>query len=249
MCRRGRRVIRSRAVRRSCGLLRFGVEGRQAREHVARALGRAEPAAPGLDGVGGRPLRGQIPADMLARVAQAVTGPSCSAWPRHAPRRSRPARRGRRARIAAVASACGDAAGHPRRAVGAAPDHDGIGAGRRQRGSRACRVDDVAVDDDGNAHGFLDARARRLQSASPLKNWQRVRACTVTSCTPAASARRASSGALRLAWSQPSRILSVTGTLHGADHRLDQRDARDPGRASARSRTACPSPRAPGSPC
>ena len=42
------------------------------------------------------------------------------------------------------------------------------------------------------------------------------------SCTPAASARRASSGALRLASSQPSRILSVTGTLDGADHGLDQ---------------------------
>ena len=58
----------------------------------------------------------------------------------------------------------------------------------------------------------LTLRTRR-QSASPLKNWQRVRACTVSSCTPAASARRASSGALRLAWSQPSRIFSVTGTL------------------------------------
>ena len=55
-------------------------------------------------------------------------------------------------------------------------------------------------------------RATNDQSAVSLKNWQRVRPCTVTSATPAASARRASSGALRLAWSQPIRIFSVTGT-------------------------------------
>ena len=55
-------------------------------------------------------------------------------------------------------------------------------------------------------------RRTKAQSATPLKNWQRVRAWTVISATPASSAQRASSGALRLASSQPSRIFSVTGT-------------------------------------
>ena len=65
-------------------------------------------------------------------------------------------------------------------------------------------------------------RRTKAQSATPLKNWQRVRAWTVMSCTPAASAHRASSGALRLAASQPLRIFRVTGTPDGPDDRLDQ---------------------------
>ena len=58
----------------------------------------------------------------------------------------------------------------------------------------------------------LTLRTRR-QSAWPLKNWQRVRACTVMQLYARRFGRRASSGALRLAWSQPSRIFSVTGTF------------------------------------
>ena len=42
-------------------------------------------------------------------------------------------------------------------------------------------------------------------------------------CTPAASARRASSGALSERSSQPSRIFSVTGTDTARDRGLDQR--------------------------
>ena len=51
------------------------------------------------------------------------------------------------------------------------------------------------------------------QSASPLYIWLRVRPCTVTSFTPRSSAICASSGAFRLAWSQPIRIFTVTGTF------------------------------------
>jgi hypothetical protein len=43
-----------------------------------------------------------------------------------------------------------------------------------------------------------------------------VRPCTEIICTPAASARRASSGALRERSSQPSRIFNVTGTFTAA---------------------------------
>ena len=71
---------------------------------------------------------------------------------------------------------------------------------------------DVAVDDDGNGDGARSRSRTALQSARPLKNWQRVRPCTVIILTPAASARWASSAALRLLSSQPSRIFSVTGT-------------------------------------
>ena len=59
---------------------------------------------------------------------------------------------------------------------------------------------------------LLDRAHEAPSRRAPLKNWQRVRPCTVISLTPAASARCASSGALRLVSSQPSRILSVTGT-------------------------------------
>ena len=55
-------------------------------------------------------------------------------------------------------------------------------------------------------------RLTNAQSASPLYSWQRVRPCTVIILTPRSSAIRASSGALRLLWSQPILILSVTGT-------------------------------------
>ena len=50
------------------------------------------------------------------------------------------------------------------------------------------------------------------QSALPLYIWLRVRPWTVTILTPRSSAIRASSGALRSAWSQPIRIFTVTGT-------------------------------------
>src|SRR3546814_6083398 len=51
------------------------------------------------------------------------------------------------------------------------------------------------------------------QSAVPLYIWQRVRPWTVISCAPRSSAIWASSGALRLLWSNPMRILTVTGTF------------------------------------
>ena len=55
-------------------------------------------------------------------------------------------------------------------------------------------------------------RRTNPQSASPRYSWHRVRPWTAIIATPRSSAIRASSGALRLAWSQPMRILSVTGT-------------------------------------
>ena len=73
----------------------------------------------------------------------------------------------------------GDAGGQPGRHAGAAADHHGIGARLRQGNLGADRVDDIAIDDDGNLDRRLDGSHQRDQSALPLKNWQRVRACTL----------------------------------------------------------------------
>ena len=93
---------------------------------------------------------------------------------------------------------CGDARRQPGRAIGAAADHDAGGAGCVQCLARVVGRVDVAIDDDGDARPRSSLSRTAVQSARPLKNWQRVRPCTVMSCTPAASARRASSAALRL---------------------------------------------------
>jgi len=50
-----------------------------------------------------------------------------------------------------------DARGHPRRTIGAAADHHRVGTRYPQRCARCFRIDDVAVDDDGNAYGILHA--------------------------------------------------------------------------------------------
>ena len=65
-------------------------------------------------------------------------------------------------------------------------------------------------------------RRTKAQSAMPLKNWQRVRAWTVMSCTPAASARRASSGALQVRGIPAAAHLQGHGHADGPDDRLDQ---------------------------
>ncbi|MNV81172.1 hypothetical protein D3C71_1748190 [compost metagenome] len=53
-------------------------------------------------------------------------------------------------------------------------------------------------------------------SATPAYCWSRVRPCTASAAMPDCSAMRAISGALRWSWSQPVRILSVTGTSTAA---------------------------------
>ena len=66
-------------------------------------------------------------------------------------------RQRRRAGVAPGRQVGGDARGHPRRAVGSAAHHDGVGTGGCECGLGAAGVDDVAVDDDGNAHCLLHA--------------------------------------------------------------------------------------------
>ena len=48
-------------------------------------------------------------------------------------------------RIAAARKGGVDAGGHPGRAVGAAADHDSVGAGGLERGLRGLRIDDVQL--------------------------------------------------------------------------------------------------------
>ena len=68
----------------------------------------------------------------------------------------------------------------------------------------------------------LDRRRSPPSRPRPCRTAQRVRPCTVTIATPAASARAASSARCSEPSSQPSRIFSVTGTVDRAHHRLDQ---------------------------
>ncbi len=93
---------------------------------------------------------------------------------------------------------------------------------RASASQASCGVVMSPLTTTGMATASLTSRTRD-QSAVPLKKQQRVRPCTVTMRTPAASARRASSGALSDRVSQPRRILRVTGTRDGGDDGFDQR--------------------------
>jgi hypothetical protein len=102
----------------------------------------------------------------------------------------------RRSRVAAASQVGGDACRHPRRAVGAAADHDRVGARGIERSFGALRTDDVAVDDDGDAHDRLDA-AHEAPIGRTLEELAAGAGMDSDQLHAGGLARRASSGALR----------------------------------------------------
>ncbi len=105
----------------------------------------------------------------------------------------------------------GDLPGPPGTALRRAADHHRVGAGGRERGGGILVAADVAVDDDRDRDAVLDGANRRPVGAALVELAARS-SVHRDRRTPASCARRASSGALIERSSQPSRILSVTGT-------------------------------------
>ena len=114
-------------------------------------------------------------------------------------------RTGRRRRCATMAR-------QPRPAVGAAADHDAVGAGQRQHRRDVVETGGIAIGDHRDRHRLLDRADRRPVGPALVELAARA---AVHGDHPHAGAprrRRASSGALIELWSQPSRIFSVTGS-------------------------------------
>ena len=151
---------RSRAASGSCGhLLGLRVERLPGRPAPRAASSRCTAAgARPCDARRGAAAARQIPADVLAGVAQAVPRPCSPACPATCADGDRALLgKRRRARIAPALQSrrrCAPASTARRRRRGP-PSRRRRPRLRAQR--RAVRIDDVAVDHDGDAHGLLDA--------------------------------------------------------------------------------------------
>ena len=191
-----------------------------------------------------------IGGEMFARVAQARARAHRASRPSRCSSAASPRCRERRRRAPpAGRQKMRDVADQPGPAQRRAADHHRIGAGVREHLGGVLGARAIAIGDHRNAHGLLDRGDRRPIGARPCRIAGACGHARSPCAAPSASARRASSGALREASSQPSRILTLTGIAIAAPRGARSARPHDRDRASAPRRRGRRSRACRGSPC